>query len=243
MFDFIALIILLTPLAIFSFKLFHNMSLKKLINRSFPKPIKDCVNGFTHLEGTVMIPDRAEALISPVNKKKCVFYKLEVERDRGSSDDSNWQTVFKEEKKCDFILEDTSGRAFVITQNAQFVLDDLMSYAIIVPDDEIEDNAKDYLYNKGIDLDKISDHKRGYEKVIEVGQKIEVLGTCKQETLLSEKTQLRMEKKGKTPFWITQSKKVLKSELNSSLFTYALFSAINILVIVMFIIYGTHWFR
>ncbi len=55
-----------------------------------------------------------EPLLSPFGKSECVYYQIEVEREKSDSEGSTYRkTIFKEEKAQDFIIEANQEKAIV----------------------------------------------------------------------------------------------------------------------------------
>lgn len=72
------------------------------------------------LAGRVVSLDTA--LVSPLTRRDCVYYKSVVEQLMRSDGGRQWATVAREERGCDFILQDTTGQAEVQVDRGVLVM-------------------------------------------------------------------------------------------------------------------------
>jgi len=123
-------------------------------------------------------------LISPIGKRKCVYYQIKVEEKRGGKNRS-WHTIIKEDKGIDFIIE-ADGEKAVILANTNSTLKTRMVH--LVKDvkhtsgtwNDPSKHLEAYLQSHGKDstgLFGFNKSIRYHEGIIAVGEKITVLGT------------------------------------------------------------------
>ena len=79
--------------------------------------ISDIHEGPTEIKGKVKA--REDVLVSPWGKKRCVYYKFEVDQDKGENGPSSY---VREEQSLPFIVQDDSGQVNVDDQSAVFEL-------------------------------------------------------------------------------------------------------------------------
>ena len=56
-------------------------------------------------------------LISPLTQRKCVYYKVHVEKQVSSGKSSHWETIIEDNKANDFIIESGGENAYVKMQH------------------------------------------------------------------------------------------------------------------------------
>ncbi|RZS99070.1 hypothetical protein [Aquimarina brevivitae] len=125
------------------------------------------------------------ALISPLSKKPCVYYQVEVERRRSSGDSNTWHTIIKDEQFIDFSIDSKGQKAIVaakVPENAKkvYLTKDFKKSSGTFND------APDYIENYLKTFEKSSqgflglNHDMRYrEGIIEIGEEIAVLGIAK----------------------------------------------------------------
>ena len=66
---------------------------------------------------------KGESLVSPWGKRKCVYYKFEVDEDKGDGKGgSKWVTYLEDEKSVPFLVQDDSGEVAIDSKEARFQL-------------------------------------------------------------------------------------------------------------------------
>ncbi|PWH84118.1 hypothetical protein DIS18_06130 [Algibacter marinivivus] len=55
-----------------------------------------------------------EPLIAPLSKRKCVFYKMKIQKKVSTGKSSHWKTIVQEEHVQDFFIEQTGERIVVL---------------------------------------------------------------------------------------------------------------------------------
>lgn len=159
-----------------------NRILRKLKTHPFKK-IQLCKDDeYVKLKGKASSLN--EVLISPIGKKKCVYYKVEIFQKRSNGKSSHWSSILKEEKFLDFILENQGEKAIVITD-----IPDKHKRTYLKPDEERtsgiwNDPPKfldEYLKSHGKTskgLFGFSKKMRYTEGVIEIGENTAIMGTA-----------------------------------------------------------------
>ncbi|WP_397364335.1 hypothetical protein [Olleya sp. R77988] len=69
-------------------------------------------NTYSKIEGNAL--NIEDALIAPLSKRKCVFYKMKIEKKVSSGKNSYWKTMVDEEQIQDFFIEQTGERVVVL---------------------------------------------------------------------------------------------------------------------------------
>ncbi|WP_298313812.1 hypothetical protein [uncultured Aquimarina sp.] len=124
-----------------------------------------------------------EPFISPIGKSKCLYYKIQVEEKRSNGKSSSWRTIIKEEKFQDFIIESQGDKAIVSTKIPKSAKTVYLNQDIEYTSGTWNDppNFLDqYLKSHGKDstgLFGFNKSIRYREGVIEIGEKITILGT------------------------------------------------------------------
>ena len=83
-------------------------------------PIAQIQSGPAEVRGRVKA--KGEPLVSPWGKRKCVYYKFEVTRYKGSGNDESASTYVEDERSVPFLLQDDSGEMEVESTEAKFQL-------------------------------------------------------------------------------------------------------------------------
>ncbi|AXT51695.1 hypothetical protein D1818_12910 [Aquimarina sp. BL5] len=124
-----------------------------------------------------------EPFISPIGKRKCLYYKIQVEEKRSNGKSSSWRTIIKEEKFQDFIIESQGDKAIVSTKIPKSAKTVYLNQDVEYTSGTWNDppNFLDqYLKSHGKDstgLFGFNKSIRYREGVIEIGEKITILGT------------------------------------------------------------------
>lgn len=118
------------------------------------------------------------ALTAPVSGRTCVYYSAEVRAKRGK----HWRTIIREARGLPFLVDDGSGLALVDPQRAEVVLDrdaNTRSGTFDDPDAAQQrllarhgESGQGLLFNRSL---------RYHEAVIEVGERVAVLGAPRHE--------------------------------------------------------------
>lgn len=124
----------------------------------------------------------SESLISPIGKRKCVYYQIKVEEKRGGKNKS-WHTIIKEDNGIDFIIESSGEKAIIVTNSSPktkmvYLVKDVKQASGTWNDPPKHLEA--YLQSHGKDstgLFGFNKSIRYREGVIEIGEKITILGT------------------------------------------------------------------
>ncbi|MDH7447474.1 GIDE domain-containing protein [Aquimarina sp. 2201CG14-23] len=143
--------------------------------------IKD--NEYVKIKGKAISNDTS--LVSPIGKRKCVYYQVEIQEKRSSGKSSHWHTIVKEHKFQDFIIESQTEKAIVITnvpnKNKRIYLNKDVEHSSGTWNDAPE-FLENYLRSHGrestgfLGFNKSIRYKEG---AIEVGENITIMGTAK----------------------------------------------------------------
>jgi hypothetical protein len=128
----------------------------------------------------------SEVLHAPLSGRKCIFYRVIVEQKTGGKN-RHWRKIINDEKVTDFLLESYSGKALVKMKNfkSYFVTDAIYKSGHF---NDPTMKLENYLRAHGKEsLSFLGFNKtlRYKEAIIEVGEKIAVLGTVKYENIES----------------------------------------------------------
>ncbi len=93
------------------FQGFKKLKLKRLIENIPTSKVRSVAVGLVEVAGKVA--KRKKVLTSPLSKKKCVYYKMHVEKLVRSGKHSHWRTVIKEETGEKFFVKDNTGSLLV----------------------------------------------------------------------------------------------------------------------------------
>ena len=161
-------------------------------------PISEIQGGPTEIRGKVKAQE--DVLVSPWGKKRCVYYKFEVDQEESENRSSGY---VREEQCLPFIVQDDSGQVNVDDQGAVFELKldkNKSSGMFKSPPPELAEllktrygkSVKGLIFNKNLTFS---------ETVIEIDDEVYVFGTAiREKTSYSETHCL---KKGKMPLIIT----------------------------------------
>ncbi|WP_405208594.1 hypothetical protein [Aquimarina sp. LLG6339-5] len=90
-----------------------NRMLRKLKEHSFKKIPLCKQNEYIKVKGKALPIDKP--LVSPIGKRECLYYKIQVEEKRSNGKSSSWRTIINEEKIQNFILESEGSKAIINT--------------------------------------------------------------------------------------------------------------------------------
>jgi len=157
-----------------------NRILRKLKEYSF-KNIQQCKDfEYSKLKGNAF--PMGEPLISPIGKRKCLYYKVEVLQKRSNGKTSHWHTLVDEEKSLDFILESNAQKALITTNIPKkdkriHLIKDIEHSSRFGKD--APKFLEDYLKSHGANSTGLLGFNKSIryrEGAIEVGEKITVMG-------------------------------------------------------------------
>jgi len=127
-----------------------------------------------------------EVLYAPLSGRKCVLYSVTVEH-KTSGKNSHWRKIINDEKVHDFLIESYSGKAIIKMKDykSYFVADAVYkSGHFNDPTMKLENYLQ--LHNKkSLDFLGFNKKLRYKEAIVEVGEKIAVMGTVKYENIES----------------------------------------------------------
>jgi hypothetical protein len=135
---------------------------------------------YSKIEGKAL--NIEEPLIAPLSKRKCVFYKMQIQKKVSSGKNSQWKTIINEERIQDFFIEQTGERVVVLpTKTPKNYYDYLVTdkkassgfFKELTP--EFESLLKKYNI-KTDNLFGFNKQLRYKEAIVEVGERITVAG-------------------------------------------------------------------
>jgi len=140
-------------------------------------------NTYSKIEGKAL--NIEEPLIAPLSKRKCVFYKIDIEKKVSSGKSSHWKTIVEEERIQEFFIEQNSERVIVLTERKP-----KNYYDYLVTDKETSSGTfsnptpefKALLESYNIDTQGFlgfNKQLRYSESIVEVGERITVAGYIK----------------------------------------------------------------
>lgn len=161
-------------------------------------------------------------LIAPLSKRKCVYYKIMIQKKVSSGKSSHWSTVVEEDLIQDFFVEQAGERLLIFPKNKpknyyDYLVTDKTTNSGSFNDPTPEFKALLKKYN--IDSEGFfgfNKQLRYYESIIEVGERITVAGFVKWVALenpIADYNYSRVASlvaKNKTKILITDSPKALK---------------------------------
>jgi len=104
--------LLFTVIAIF--RAFWDLRLVKYIKDLSNTKIKNLKPGISMFQGNVEVSSSHDLLLTPLNKKKCIYYELRVDRRQvnlsGSIISSKWHNIYNDQKFIPFYLSDGTGK-------------------------------------------------------------------------------------------------------------------------------------
>ncbi|APZ45824.1 hypothetical protein BW723_05720 [Polaribacter reichenbachii] len=160
---------------------------KRILSKLPEKRISSLkTNEFSRITGKAL--HVKEPLIAPFSKRKCVFYVLKIEQEKGGKNKS-WETLAKDEKVQEFFIEKNTD--FVIvrpTQNPKNYLSHLVvdkninSGTFNNPTKEFNQLLKKYNI-ESTGLFNLNKTLKCTEAIIEIGEQITVAGIAKFKSL------------------------------------------------------------
>ncbi|WP_299250295.1 hypothetical protein [uncultured Lacinutrix sp.] len=161
-------------------------------------------------------------LIAPLSKRKCVYYKIMIQKKVSSGKNSHWSTVVEEDLIQDFFVEQAGERLLIFPKNKpknyyDYLVTDKTTNSGSFNDPTPEFKALLKKYN--IDSEGFfgfNKQLRYYESIIEIGERITVAGFVKWVALenpIADYNYSRVASlvaKNKTKILITDSPKALK---------------------------------
>ncbi|MFD0963681.1 hypothetical protein [Pseudofulvibacter geojedonensis] len=121
-----------------------------------------------------------EFLIAPISKRKCVSYKVHVERKVKSGKHSRWSTIIDDKKSIDFIIESRSEKALIEMKNIRsYFNEDEKQESGFLNDanPELEDYLNQY-GEKSVGFLGFNKTIRYSEGILEPNESIAILGTA-----------------------------------------------------------------
>lgn len=94
--------------------------LKRTIENIPTSPSAGATYGLTELKGEILPAPQHEALTSPIEKTRCVYYHYKLEENRGTKKDS-WVTISEEKVGRRFICRDREGDFPIDPEGAQVI--------------------------------------------------------------------------------------------------------------------------
>jgi len=171
----------------------YYFSAKQVILRKLAKtPIKSSsgiqTNAFVKVHGKAL--HVKEPLIAPLSGRKCIFYKLKIEKQVSNGKSAHWKTIHSEENFQEFFVD--SRGDYVIVRPTKKPKKNYKSY--LIKDKKMSSGAfkspspefESILRNYGIDpqgLFGFNKTLRAFEGIIEVGETITVGGVAKWKNL------------------------------------------------------------
>ncbi|MDY8137002.1 hypothetical protein [Aquimarina sp. 2201CG5-10] len=175
----IGIIVILSIVAISYYFSDRNRILRKLKSVVAKRILLVKENEYAKIIGKAQHID--ESLISPIGKRKCVYYQIKVEEERGGKN-KHWHTIIKEEKAIDFIIESKGEKAIIKPHTGSqaklvYIIKDVKHKSGFWKDSPAF--LENYLKSHGKDstgLFGFNKKIRYREGVIEIGETIAVMG-------------------------------------------------------------------
>lgn len=98
---------------------FNRLKLKRVIENTPTSKIRSLAMGLVEIRGKAVC---RKSLLSPLEKKPCVYFKWTLERWEKRGKHSKWVTIGKGESSEPFYLEDDTGRTIVFPTGAEMNL-------------------------------------------------------------------------------------------------------------------------
>ncbi|WP_054852185.1 hypothetical protein [Olleya sp. ITB9] len=136
-------------------------------------------NKFAKIEGIALNIDAP--LIAPLSKRKCVFYKITIQKKVNNGKNSHWKTVVNEIKIQDFFIEQSSERLIVFPTSYKdyLVIDNKANSGTF---NDPSPKFRSLLESYNIETEGIfgmNKSLRYTEAIVEVGERITVAGLVK----------------------------------------------------------------
>lgn len=146
-------------------------------------------NIYSKIEGVAI--NINEPLIAPLSKRKCVFYKIKIEQEKGDHENSYWRTLKEEENIQDFFIEQNEKRLIILPTKVpknyyDYLVTDKKTHSGTFNDPTPEFKA--LLNHFNIDSEGFfgfNKQLRYSEAIIEIGEPLVVAGFVKWMTLES----------------------------------------------------------
>ena len=177
-------------------------------------------NTYSKIEGTAL---NIEApLIAPLSKRKCVFYKMKIQKKVKSGKRSHWETIVEEEHIQDFFIEQTGERVVVFPTKTpknyyDYLVTDKKASSSLFEEMTPEFDALLKTYNiKTDNFFGFNKQLRYNEAIVEVGERIIVAGYVNWEKLTNPVKDYNyssiasIKAKGKDKILITDTPKALR---------------------------------
>lgn len=150
--------------------------MNQLIKKTETKNIED-INSDGLYEVNGRVECEVDMLESPLSKKPCVYYKIEVQELERRGKSRSWETILEEEKNVEFLVNDGTGKASVNLKGAEvtFKKDREESSGMF---ESLSQEAKDFLEQRTIEskgwiFDKtlkiIEQYLQEYDKIYVLG--------------------------------------------------------------------------
>jgi len=125
-----------------------------------------------------------EVLKAPLSGRKCVYYRIKVEQKTGGKN-QHWKTIINDEIAPNFLIESYSGKVLIKMTNFKgyFVEDVLFKSGHF---NDATHKLEHYLEvhgKKSLNIWGLNKTLRYKEAIVEVGEKVAVMGTVKYENI------------------------------------------------------------
>lgn len=140
-------------------------------------------NRFAKIEGTAL--NIGDPLIAPLSKRKCVFYKIKIERKESNGKSAHWKTIVNEKRIQDFFVEQTGERLIIFPMQDPKNYYDYLDTDKTVSSGTFKDPTPEFkalleAYNiKTESVFGFNKQLRYTEAIVEVGERITVAGHVK----------------------------------------------------------------
>ena len=126
----------------------------------------------------------SEVLYAPLSGRKCVLYRVIIEQKTGGKN-RHWRKIINDEKVHDFLLESYSGKVIIKMNDykSYFVADAVYKSGHFKDPTMKLENYLQLHGKKSLDFLGFNKKLRYKEAIIEVGEKIAVMGTIKYENI------------------------------------------------------------
>jgi len=140
-------------------------------------------NTYSKIDGKALNIEKP--LIAPLSKRKCVFYKIHIEKKVSTGKNSHWKTIINEEQIQDFFIEKNSERIIVLPTKvpknySDYLVTDKNASSGTFNDPTPEFKSLLNFYNiETENLFGFNKKLRYSEAIVEVGERITVAGYIK----------------------------------------------------------------
>lgn len=126
----------------------------------------------------------SDVLYAPLSGRKCVLYRVIVEHKTGGNN-SHWREIIKDESIHNFLLESYAGKAIVKMKDYKnyFVADAVYKSGRFNDPTMKLENYLQLHGKKSLDFLGFNKKLRYKEAIVEVGEKLAVMGTVKYENI------------------------------------------------------------